>query len=83
MKEFSVEEVRPGLFCIHSQLNAGKHYSQDDLMHKKEEVENNTFGLSTTNSAVAGFSFGPPIPKPTGKLDDISNLSRPSMNDLR
>ena len=87
MEEFSVEQVRPGLFCIHSQLNASKLYSQiNDSMDKKEGAGNNTFaGLSTTNSAVsspfAGFFFGQStsnIPKSTGKFV-VSNLSCPSI----
>ena len=84
--ELSVEQVRPGLFCIHSQqLIANKIDSQDDSMDKKEGADKNTFGLSTTNSAVsspfAGFFFGQStsnIPKSTGKFV-VSNLSCPSI----
>ena len=50
MSVFSLEQVRPGLFCIHSLLNpSNKPYSQDDSVDKKEGVGNPLTGVPFGN----------------------------------
>ena len=72
--ELSVEQVRPGLFCIHSQqLIANKIDSQDDSMDKKEGADKNTFGLSTTNSAECNAVRSLPFKHDLMKKEGVGN----------